>query len=153
MVTHVSLPNLTWKMVECHYKWENFLLENHQKLFHSYWHMKVNKNFCNRAKIPIPDSCKRKVNILVNLHPLSDVGRNMVTKGEDEVLNVVFASLFNSKTSFLWVPSHPDLEDRDRSGMKPPQSQEQQSVTCCYLLVTTQTHTSLWGQVGSTQEY
>lgn len=86
-------------MVECHYKWENFLLVYHQKLFHSYWHMKVNKNFCNRAKIPVPDSCKRKVNIIINLHPLSDVEGNTVTKGEDEVLNVVFAPLFNSKTS------------------------------------------------------
>lgn len=62
--------------------------------------MKVNKILCNRAKIQIPDSCKRKVNIIINLHPLLNVVGNIETEHEDEVPDVVFVSLFNSKSPF-----------------------------------------------------
>ncbi|KAK4815341.1 hypothetical protein QYF61_000173 [Mycteria americana] len=51
-----------------------------------------------------------------NLHPLLDVGGNIVTKAEekDEVLNAFFALSFNSKTSCSLVTQPPELEDRDK---------------------------------------
>lgn len=100
--------------------------------------MKINKNFSNRAKIPIPDSCKRKVNIIINRHPLLDVGANIVTKGEDEVLNVIFVSLFRSKTSCS-LGGQPPLTWKTVMGsrMKPPLCKGKWSVThCCYLVET-----------------
>jgi len=50
-----------------------------------------------------------------NLHPLLDAKGNIVTKDEeeDEVLNVFFASVFNSKTSYSWGTQPPELEDRN----------------------------------------
>ncbi|KAK4822040.1 hypothetical protein QYF61_006953 [Mycteria americana] len=51
-----------------------------------------------------------------NLHSLSDMGGNTVTKDEEkaEVHNAFFASVFNSKTSCPPGTQSPELEERDR---------------------------------------
>ena len=57
-----------------------------------------------------------------NLHPLLDVGGNIVTQAEEkaEVLNAAFASVFNGKTSCSWGIQPPELEDRDREQNEAP---------------------------------
>ncbi|KAK4827846.1 LOW QUALITY PROTEIN: hypothetical protein QYF61_021983 [Mycteria americana] len=62
-----------------------------------------------------------------NLHPLLDVGGNIVTKDEEkaEVLNAFFASVFNSKTSCSPGTQPPELEDRDGEQSEAPIIQEE----------------------------
>jgi len=50
-----------------------------------------------------------------NLHPLLDAGGNVATKDEKnaEVLNVFFASVFDSQTSYSWDIQPSELEDED----------------------------------------
>jgi len=57
-----------------------------------------------------------------NLHPLLDTGGNRVTKAEEkvEVLNAIFASVFNSKTHCSEGTQPTPLEDRDREQNEAP---------------------------------
>lgn len=69
-------------------------IKHDKKLFYKHFHNK------RRAK--------------EKLHPLLLVGANIVTKDEkqSEVLNVFFASAFNSKSS-CWSTGPPELENKD----------------------------------------
>ncbi|KAK4830258.1 hypothetical protein QYF61_009351 [Mycteria americana] len=60
-----------------------------------------------------------------NLHPLLDMGGNIVTKDEEkaEVLNAFFASVFKSKTSYSPGTQPPELEDRDGEQNEAPEIQ------------------------------
>jgi len=62
-----------------------------------------------------------------NLHPLLDARGNIVTKDYEnaEVLNAVFASAFNSQTSYSQGIHPPELEDRDGEQKKPAIIQEE----------------------------
>jgi len=72
-----------------------------------------------------------------------------VTKDEEkaEVLNAFFASVFNNKGNCSPDTHAPEQEDRDEEQKETPESKGKRSVTC----YATHTHTSLWGQMGSTQ--
>ena len=56
-----------------------------------------------------------------NLHPLLDAEGYLVTKGRDkaEVLNALFASVFNNKTCYSLGTQPPALVDRDGEQNKP----------------------------------
>ena len=62
-----------------------------------------------------------------SLHPLLDVRGNIATKeeGKAEVLNVFFASVFNSQTGYSQSRQLPVLEDREGEWNKPPITQEE----------------------------
>ncbi|KAK4818051.1 LOW QUALITY PROTEIN: hypothetical protein QYF61_004578 [Mycteria americana] len=62
-----------------------------------------------------------------NLHPLLDVGRNIMRKDEEksEVLNAFFASVFNSQTSYPQGIQPPELEDRNGEQNELPIIQEE----------------------------
>ena len=61
------------------------------------------------------------------LHPLLHVRGNIINKHEEktEVLNVLFASVFNSQTGYSQGSQPPVLEDREREWDKPPIMQEE----------------------------
>ncbi|KAK4825828.1 LOW QUALITY PROTEIN: hypothetical protein QYF61_002951 [Mycteria americana] len=65
-----------------------------------------------------------------NLHPLLDVGGNIVTKDEEkaEVLNAFFASVFHRKTSCSPGTQPPEREDRDGEQNEAPVIQGQMSM-------------------------
>jgi len=77
-----------------------------------------------------------------NLHPLSDVEANIAIKNKKkaEVLNVFFASVFNSQNSNSQGIQPPEMECRDGEWNKPTIIQGKQLMSC----LSTWTLTSLW---------